>query len=519
VSHPLEAIEFSATWAAWGDALGFISELANVSDVRRRIGSDFVREPVDWTRRIGGQQGAFVKLPAGTLSDDTQLRLAVGRCIRANGRFDADAFTKVELPTFLAYELGAGRGTKAAARAYTKRGTRFYNSLWVESGSRYVDGGGNGAAMRAQPHVWAAREHHPDNFVPGVVLDAITTHGHPRGFLAAVFHALCLSDVLRQQRLPDERRARDLARYLLRVPAVIESNELLREQWLPRWQQQAGRPLRDAVSEVVGEVDHALEIVHGQYSLHAQDDYPKLVKMLGGYNPKTRGAGTTQRFVDEPAAGLTFAVNELGSDTDTIATMAGALLGPLANHAPPTPPVDNEYITSEARRLYAISRGQPVPDFPHPDPLRWAPPRRQVDVVVESSGDLMALGFGPIHAVSDVWVGAGRNSNTGWQWFRTEFGQTLLFKRRLEPEVRTRISARDHDVDDFLEQSGLDQSVLAAVTEARASGLNDAVIGRLVKELDTQAPYFVALLIDDIRSRRDAADSPLRLRSLRPGKG
>jgi ADP-ribosylglycohydrolase len=536
VSHDLDAIERSAVWAAWGDALGFITELAGASEVRRRAGASYVDDLVVWQRRVGGRQGATVELPAGALSDDTLLRFAVGRCIRSNGRFDADAFTKVELPTFLAYELGAGRGTKAAARAYTKRGTRFYNSFWEDNGSRYVDGGGNGAAMRIQPHVWAAREHHPDDFVAGVLLDAITTHGHPRGFLAAVFHALCLSDVLRQDRLPDAQRARDLARYLLRVPAIIESNELLREQWLPRWNQQAGISVEAAVRETVGEITEALEVVHGRYSLSIQDDYPQLVRMLGGHNPKTRGAGTitavlalalAQRFTSEPAGGLAFAVNELGSDTDTIATMAGALLGPLVPEMPRTRPMDFEYIKGEARRLFRISRGEPAEDFPHPDPLTWSPPRRQVDVVVLSDEALHVLGLGPVEELSGLWLGGGRNSDSGWQWVRTSFGQSILVKRRLEPETRgveiepsLAMGVFDSPLPSRTQTTDEDGAfeVMVALREARESGLDDAVIGRLVKRLGTQAPYFVALLVDEIRGQPDSGGGALRLRSVRPGK-
>src|SRR5215210_2954668 len=68
----------SAAWAAWGDALGFITEFARTpADVRRRAGTEPVREPLSWQRRVGGRFGPSVELPVGAYSDDTQLRLAV----------------------------------------------------------------------------------------------------------------------------------------------------------------------------------------------------------------------------------------------------------------------------------------------------------------------------------------------------------------------------------------------------------------------------------------------------------
>jgi ADP-ribosylglycohydrolase len=101
-----------------------------------------------WRRRIGGKFGVEIDLPAGVYSDDTQLRLATARAIRGSGRFDVEAFSKIELPVFLAYELGAGRGTRSAAAELGKRSVRWSNNLFDRNGADYVAGGGNGAAMR-----------------------------------------------------------------------------------------------------------------------------------------------------------------------------------------------------------------------------------------------------------------------------------------------------------------------------------------------------------------------------------
>ena len=96
----------AALWAAYGDALGWISELTDSAGLRRRTGDKPLTEPVAWRRRIGGRSGVTASLPQGCYSDDTQLRLATSRAIRSDA-FDVEAFAKVELPVWLSYGLGA----------------------------------------------------------------------------------------------------------------------------------------------------------------------------------------------------------------------------------------------------------------------------------------------------------------------------------------------------------------------------------------------------------------------------
>ena len=145
-----------------------------------------------WKRRIGGRTGITASLPKGCYSDDSQLRLATSRAIRADG-FDVEAFAKVELPIWLSYALGGGRSTTAAAEHLAKtRSPWFANTFkgWNASG-------GNGAAMRVQPHVWAARTpDNPDSFLPAVVRNSICTHSHATGLMGAVLHALCVARAL-----------------------------------------------------------------------------------------------------------------------------------------------------------------------------------------------------------------------------------------------------------------------------------------------------------------------------------
>src|SRR5438309_1907051 len=124
---------YSMRWAAWADALGFISELTTEAGLRRRLRGRQLTEPVSWARRVGGRFGVDMTLPAGCYSDDTQLRLATARAIRANG-FDVEAFAKVELAAWPSYALGGGRATKAAAANITKASTPWFANFhegWI----------------------------------------------------------------------------------------------------------------------------------------------------------------------------------------------------------------------------------------------------------------------------------------------------------------------------------------------------------------------------------------------------
>ena len=138
----------SALWAAYGDALGWISELTNERSLLKRTAGKPLIKPIPWKRRIGGRTGIVVDLPQGCYSDDTQLRLATGRAIRSEG-FDVEAFAKVELPVWLSYALGGGRATSLAATNLIKRSTPWFANTF----KGWNNSGGNGAAMRIQPHV------------------------------------------------------------------------------------------------------------------------------------------------------------------------------------------------------------------------------------------------------------------------------------------------------------------------------------------------------------------------------
>jgi ADP-ribosylglycohydrolase len=441
LDHPVVG---SALWAAWGDALGFITELTtSLSEVTRRSGGSKVENTVPWKRRLGGRFGPMVELPAGAYSDDTQLRLAVSRSIRANGRFDLEAFSKIELPVFLSYEMRAGKGTKAAAYELMKRHVRWSSNFFDNDRARYVNAGGNGAAMRIQPHVWSAPGHNPKDFVGPVTMDAIVTHGHPRGVIGAVIHANALSSVLRHGSIPRPEVWEQIVEYARAATAVMHDHEVLRERWLPAWEKAAGTSWPDAVGETIAEGREM--IVAAKHAAEADDAataYRELVVALGGKNRETVGSGMIAAvaslfaawvFRDRPVEGLAVVANHLGTDTDTIATMAGALIGATGASEVPGPVLDREYIAAEAMRMVAIGAGDEARSFPHPDPIKWKPPRTLADAVVTTTdGGLAVAGLGRVAETGEEYPLDQKDAS--YQWMNLEFGQSALIKRRRVPK-------------------------------------------------------------------------------------
>jgi ADP-ribosylglycohydrolase len=433
----------SALWAAWGDALGFPAELASPSLLERRLDASSGNGIRAWPRRVGGRMGPTVRLPAGCTSDDTQLRLAVGRCIRTSGRFDVEAFSKIELPIFLSYELGAGRGTKAAARALARRSTRWFSNFFETKTSSYMNGGGNGAAMRIQPHVWAARNAKPETYLSTVLRDTVCTHGHLRGILGAALHAISLGTALRQGGIPSPERWPGMVAHLSLIGDLVHRDEVLGERWLPVWEKQSGESFEAALETTIGELQKQVRLA-GEASEHIRRDendaslYSDLVRALGGFDSNTRGAGTISAvlalwlswtYSERSKEGVTVAASLLESDTDTIATMAGAILGAISEDSPPGEVLDAKLIVKEASRFERMSRGEQTANFPHPDPMRWEAPSSLSDALGEVEGRPVIAGLGPGKLLDEPISGQGKKPGM-WQWFLTDFGQHLLIKRR-----------------------------------------------------------------------------------------
>jgi ADP-ribosylglycohydrolase len=428
----------SALWAAYGDALGFMTEFATEEIVRSKFGTAKVDSTISWERRIGGRFGTNIKLPAGCYSDDTQLRLATSRAIRYSGEFDPEAFSKVELPVWLAYQLGGGKGTKAAATSLVRRQATWSNNFWGKAGD-YARGGGNGAAMRIQPHVWSARDLSlPEAYVSDVIRNAVITHGHPRGILGAVLHAILLAEVLRSGTVPAPSEWMLLISELRSAEQGIRQDDHFRTFWLPSWERMFPSGLREEFEAVITEC-HTDASVLTEIAETEPFDYCAAVRKIGGLSPTSRGSGTKTvllalllawKYESDPEAAVTRAANCLGSDTDTIATLVGALVGAANDLAPTAPIMDREYISAEAERMTLLGEGRPAPNFQYPNLAKWNPPVNQSDVVGEIDGRMVVAGLGYV-VESGERVPDPTKQEFAWQWLTLSHGQTILARLKL----------------------------------------------------------------------------------------
>ena len=433
-------IRRSMLWAAYGDALGFVSELVDRKGLERRTRGAPLDHLMEWKRRIGGRRGVDVLLPAGCWSDDTQLRMAVSRSIGGHG-FDVETFGRVELPVWLSYALGGGRASKAAAKNLGKPSTLWYANTFAN----WENAGGNGAAMRIHPHVWAS----PDldgGYMLEVIADSVCTHGHPRAIVGACFHAATLAYCLGTGTIPDSDTCMDIADHVGNALHLIEDHSTLGPTWSGLWERETGERLSDAwhltVDELRGAIKNAADGVEATDSLDAI--YAGIVNRLGLRVREQQGSGILTTVAAAVLAatapkaheGVVSAANAIGTDTDTIASMAGALLGACDEAAdPPEKPLDSTYLESEADRLVAVSRGEQADNYTYtyPDLLTWSAPVTQADALVSDNGDLAVEGLGPVKRVAADPIYTARR-DFAWEWVRTHFGQTLLIKRR--PEVK-----------------------------------------------------------------------------------
>jgi ADP-ribosylglycohydrolase len=438
----------SMLWAAWADALGFISELTNEAGLKRRLRGQPLTEPVEWTRRIGGKFGVDVPLPPGCYSDDTQLRLATARSVHGTG-FDVEAFARIELAVWPAYALGGGRACKAAALQMAKPSTPWFGNFY----DGWLDAGGNGVAMRIQPHVWSAPfpatlgQH-----VLDVITNGATSHGHPRALVGAVLHAVSLGAVLHDGDIPTTKRWPELLDLTDQAVKLVDNQPQLAILWRPAWESRTGTSFSDAWHRTVEECREILPLAaqavvqlggpEGRLNDDVATAYASFVDALNLRDPQNRGNATMTVLAAltlaaaapaDPAGVSRLAASVVGTDTDTIATMAAALSG--ATDAAPDPPsvLDCEYLTAEALRLAKIADGQATMPFSYPDLLHWTPPRAQLDAVGKAGDQIVLAGLGWLTPVEGTKPITARG--TEWIWMNSDFGATFLVKQRATPRV------------------------------------------------------------------------------------
>ena len=381
---PLAKAEGAFLALAAGDALGWPQEMPrNIRGNRAHSGAHVSFE--EWTRRGGGRFHPYEEvIHCGEYSDDTQLTLAVARSRTNHGPAWWKAFTRIELPLWVLYERGGGGATKRAAKAWAD-GSPPWKSSKRESIRRYFEAGGNGVAMRVLPHaLFLAGQDDPTILMRDVVLDGTATHGHPRALVGATVYAYAawslarLSDTLRFGELLDA--LLDETSEWSGFPTPTRDGS----SWFEAANDATAMRYGRIWDQTTREMRELLETARKGLRAGALADDHTVLKDLGCFG-RAKGAGTSSaagaaylaaRHAAQPVQGILRAAFEKGADTDTLAAMAGGLMGCLAGvdwlPQPWLQVQDSEYLRNIAAKVAQGPTGaseRPIEPLPQPQSI------------------------------------------------------------------------------------------------------------------------------------------------------
>ena len=321
--------------AAYGDALGWPNERIGKTKASKEPKGP-LKDFRSWIRRSGGRFFPHEEtIEAGEYSDDTQLILCLSRSL-LNGDFWWDHFTLIELPFWTAYERGGGGATRRAANAWIDGSTPWDSKRKPQAVKQYFNSGGNGVAMRVLPHIIRLIESNDfKSIAVNVMRDGTTTHGHPRALLGAMVYAYALwASLKRDTKLSYGGLVEDLIRDVEIWSAFPEKVELPHDWW-----DQADYTLKDYLKiwEVTrSEILRYLNVCRDEIGKGALCIDDEVLQKLQCFDRQISGAGSVaaiaavylaSRYAADPINGVIKAAFAIGSDTDTIASMSGGLLG------------------------------------------------------------------------------------------------------------------------------------------------------------------------------------------------
>jgi len=297
--------------------------------------------------------------------------------------------------------------------------------------------------MRIQPHVWASPS--PGDFsshAVDVVKNVVTTHGHPRALVGALFHANVLGRALAHGQVPTPDEWPKVADDLRAVVELVTQDHELHDLWRPEWERASGSSFESAIEAAVAEVEDLLAVVNDAVRGSDRPPYVAALETVNATDPSIRGSATVTSVlatllawlmcVESPQHAID-AANALGTDTDSIGTMAGAIAGCVLTAPPPGPIVDTPLIVSDAERLWNVGRRTAQKSFVYPDLLKWKVPRAQSDIVGLIDGN--QIGVAGLGRAKPVWASFPSAANgLLFQWFELRFGQHILVQVREQPK-------------------------------------------------------------------------------------
>jgi ADP-ribosylglycohydrolase len=330
-----------AFWgAAVGDALGWPQEMPG-RRVRQAVHEAAAAGSFEtWQRRSGGRFMPHQEtIHAGEYSDDTQLLLCTARAI-LRGRNWLKQLAHVELPTWSAYERGGGGATKRAVEILANGSLPWSREIDIDRRRQYFSAGGNGVAMRILPH--ALKGARDESFLltaRAIFLNGICTHGHPRALLGALAYGYAAWQAFRHSgTLPYGyllESALDDSSMWAALPEAVDGFA----DWKDSANESLGGRLEGLWSQTTPELQRLLVTALSGIKAGALSMDNRILSELGCFDRKVSGAGTisavasiylASKYAPDPQHGLVEAAFSKGADTDTLASMVGALLGTVS---------------------------------------------------------------------------------------------------------------------------------------------------------------------------------------------
>ena len=367
---PLDRFQGAMLFSAIGDALGWPTEFLDPSGNRKPPFEVPLRDFVPWRKLVGGKWWGYEeKISPGAYSDDTQLALAVARCITDTGMFEPERFAYEELPLWLHYERGGGKSVKTAARKLIGKNADWLRNFYKQNELDYRSAGANGAAMRNLP-IALVGVNDESRIIKDSFLNAIITHGHPRAIIGAILFGLAVNYALTTSvGLTTESFVEYLRGEVKQIGKAVAHDEHI-TTWLRWWEKEShGEQLsfKHLFNQAQQEALKYLDAILQYRNTNSKTYYV----FVGALDPSTKGSGLATvctaiylflKYADRPEEALTTAVNVFGSDTDTISVFLGALLGAYHGmNAVPTRLLDRvqdrDYLLKTAKRLYSIAAG------------------------------------------------------------------------------------------------------------------------------------------------------------------
>lgn len=312
--------------SAIGDALGWPYEL-NSGNQGRNYNKDGRFE--SWQRKNRYPFWYVETIQKGNYSDDTQLLLAVSRCLLYENWIEK--FTKIEYPFWLEYERGGGRTVKKAASLWKKGVVPWENRAYCRE---YYMAGGNGGVMRILPHVIRNLENGLDCIIDDVISDVIISHGHPRAILGATCYSYALYYLFNKK---------GILAFAELVDVLIEGRKIWGAapnqdkffEWLEVAQKESGYNYSLEWNRCYTNMIRNLEYIRQSLNEGLLSDDTNILENIGAYS-KANGAGDIailtavyffSKYVNTPELAVSVPAFSVGIDTDTIASITGGLIG------------------------------------------------------------------------------------------------------------------------------------------------------------------------------------------------